>query len=676
MSLKQRIIACLLAVLSVFALSACGTADKPEQQSDAPVTASQRAEAWIVEQIENNTLFSFEYNGKSFAEAVETFEKKSEETEDGWILTYTTPEKVVAWAEISYFEEYNTLDWCCYFRNDGNSDSPVISNIRAMDALIEMTAPVLTTAEGSDTDAEEFQPITHDFAVEQTFSYGSSGGRSSQGKFPYFDICDENGGIVGAIGWTGQWTANFKFENDKLAIDTGMAETSISLYAGEDMRTPSMVILFFDGDQDEGHNQLRQLIINVYSPRDDDGNVITQLPDFFNLWGGNGEESHLNNLALRDRLNVPYDGLWIDAGWSGEKGGPGSGDGSWTMENGNLYLNETLYPEGFSNIADILHEQDKELLLWFEPERAMPGTKLVTEYPQYYLPKSSTATFYLFDFGNDEACDFMIELIDGMIKEYELDWYRQDFNVEPYETWLYSDRQAGENRVGMTEIKYITNLYRYIDTLLERNPGLMMDNCSSGGKRLDIEMMSRSFPMWRTDYSLNGSCYGDDIRSINYNLTYWLPLHAGGAGAADGRTVDYTWRCAIAGGMTNGTLVPDDMSWYNTMYEQYLRCRELMAGDYYILNQGIGSEVSSKQAIYEFYDETKGEGYIMAFCPGGCRDAEGIYPLKGLDAEATYQLECVDNGQTFEASGADLMNNGFTVNMEPNTSLLVFITKK
>lgn len=667
----KHIIAGLLGVIMLLTLAACG---QPEPEI---LSAADRAKAWVSEQMENNTLFSFTYDGKDFAEAVTSFEKAVEETDNGWTLTYRTPDGVTAWAEIEYIEDRATLDWCCYFKNEGTADSPVISNIRAMDTVIEMDAPVLTTAHGSDTDAEEFQPITHDFTGQADMSFGSAGGRSSQGSFPYFDICDGNMGILGAIGWTGQWTANFSYADGILSMDTGMAETSISLHAAEEMRTPSTVLLFFDGDQDAGHNQFRQLILNVYSPRDEEGNVVTQLPDFFNLWGGNGETSHMNAMELRDRLNVPYDGLWIDAGWSGEKGGASSGDGQWFQDNGNLYVNKSLYPEGFTNLADKLHNEDKELLLWFEPERAYPGTQMVTDYPQYFLPKPDAANYHLLDLGNDEACDFLIDLVDGIIKENGIDWYRQDFNIEPYYTWLAADRQEGENRVGMTEIRYITNLYRYVDTLLERNPGLMMDNCASGGKRLDIEMMSRSFPLWRTDYSLIGACYGDDVRSINYNLTYWLPLHAGGAGAADGRTTDYNWRCAMAAGMTNGTLVPDDMSWYTKMNQQYERCQALMAGDYYILTQGIGDRLTAKQAVYEFYVPEKGEGYILAFRPGACQDAEGVYRLKGLEADAEYSLECVDTGQTMEAGGAELMNNGLTLTInDSNTSLLIFITKK
>ena len=53
----------------------------------------------------------------------------------------------------------------------------------------------------------------------------------------------------------------------------------------------------------------------------------------------------------------------------------------------------------------------------------------------------------------------------------------------------------------MTEIKYITNLYRYLDAQVAQNPGLMIDNCASGGRRLDLEMIRRSIPLWNSDYS-------------------------------------------------------------------------------------------------------------------------------------------------------------------------------
>jgi alpha-galactosidase len=35
--------------------------------------------------------------------------------------------------------------------------------------------------------------------------------------------------------------------------------------------------------------------------------------------------------------------------------------------------------------------------------------------------------------------------------------------------------------------------------LLAANPGLFIDNCASGGQRIDLETCARSIPLWRTD---------------------------------------------------------------------------------------------------------------------------------------------------------------------------------
>ena len=78
-----------------------------------------------------------------------------------------------------------------------------------------------------------------------------------------------------------------------------------------------------------------------------------------------------------------------------------------------------------------------------------------------------------------------------------IDYYRQDFNmgISPY--WEANDEPG---RTGMKEIRHVEGLYKFWDYLLDRFPRLMIDNCAAGGRRLDLETMSRSAPLWRTDY--------------------------------------------------------------------------------------------------------------------------------------------------------------------------------
>src|SRR5690606_33390243 len=58
----------------------------------------------------------------------------------------------------------------------------------------------------------------------------------------------------------------------------------------------------------------------------------------------------------------------------------------------------------------------------------------------------------------------------------------------------------------------------------------LIDNCASGGRRLDMETTARSAPLWRTDYH-----YGETngYQNHTYGLNFWLPLHGTGIYATD-----------------------------------------------------------------------------------------------------------------------------------------------
>ena len=68
--------------------------------------------------------------------------------------------------------------------------------------------------------------------------------------------------------------------------------------------------------------------------------------------------------------------------------------------------------------------------------------------------------------------------------------------MDPRPFW---DAADAPDRVGISEIKHITGLYAMWDALIARHPGLLIDNCSSGGRRIDLETISRSMPLWRSD---------------------------------------------------------------------------------------------------------------------------------------------------------------------------------
>ena len=106
------------------------------------------------------------------------------------------------------------------------------------------------------------------------------------------------------------------------------------------------------------------------------------------------------------------------------------------------------------------------------------------------------------------------------IKEFKIDVFRTDFNIEPLPFWRAADEP---NRVGMTEIRHVEGLYEMWDRIRDENPGLWIDNCASGGRRIDLETISRAVPLWRSDTCCwPGHPEWDQNQTLG--LTQYLPL--------------------------------------------------------------------------------------------------------------------------------------------------------
>jgi alpha-galactosidase len=105
----------------------------------------------------------------------------------------------------------------------------------------------------------------------------------------------------------------------------------------------------------------------------------------------------------------------------------------------------------------------------------------------------------------------------------------------------------------MSEIRYIEGLYALWDGLRERHPGLWIDNCASGGRRIDLETLSRALPLWPSDFSdVIGLSSGLDLhvgdQCLNAGLARWTPLFGGGVWNFS----PYGVRGQVTGGFTLG----------------------------------------------------------------------------------------------------------------------------
>jgi len=288
-------------------------------------------------------------------------------------------------------------------------------------------------------------------------------------------------------------------------------------------------------------------------------------------------------------------------------------------------------------------------MVWFEPERVRKGTQFDKLNPGWLLrlPGDDNA---LFNLGNSDARMFLTDYISEFIKKEGIDYYRQDFNFDPLPYWEKNDTP---DRIGMSEIRHIEGLYAYWDSLLVRFPNLLIDNCASGGRRLDIETTTRSAPLWRTDYQ-----YGEPngYQCHTYGLNLYLPIH----GTAIYKSENYTFRSGLgATAVMNWEVTGRNSESIPAMQkciEEYKLIRPFFYGDYYPLT---GSENLTQDDIwlaYQLHRPSSGDGIIVAFRRKDCRDESIKVKIRGVEPDKKYNMFNEDTQITESISGETLRN--------------------
>lgn len=637
----------------------------PLQQS---TKEKNKVQSWIDSHLtrETRSPFSFMYGGDPSASLFTTWESSNETTHHDdakteGILTYRDRKSGLAvQCEWEFFSDFPAVEWVVTFRNEGTADTPILEDVQALDTDFtrdEEGEYVLHRALGSSASRDDFAPITDVLHPNTKIELAPVGGRSSNTRaLPFFNIETTGGGVMLGIGWSGQWSASFQTDDAKsLKLRAGMELTHLKLHPGEEIRTPRILLLFWEGeDRMRGHNLLRRFILAHRTPQQDGKPVTTP----FSASGSPlNESTESNQIAFTKRyhelgLGVEY--WWLDAGWF--DGGWPSGVGTWTIR-------KDHFPNGLKPLSDAAEAAEMKFLLWFEPERVYQGSWLDTEHPDWVL-KIPDNPNGLLNLGDHEARRWLTDHISGMITEQGISVYRQDFNMDPLLHWRAADTPE---RQGMTEIRHIEGLYAFWDELLHRHPGLIIDNCASGGRRIDLETTSRSVPLWRTDYDYfepNGyQCH-------TYGLHFYLPC----SGTGSNNPNSYESRSAVNSGFVLGWDVhsphlPVEIA--QKTASEYKRIRPFFYGDYYPLTSY--STNYDVWMAFQFHREDLRQGIVLAFRRPRSPYLSARLRLEGLDPKSLYKLKFEDTGDAETVTGSAL-GDGYEVTIDnaPGSQLIIY----
>lgn len=653
-----------------------------------------------MEFLKSNRRFSFKLGGKN---AFET-DYSVEATENGnELVTVYSFDGGLKVTNIAKRYANGAYEWVNYFENTADKPTYVISDLWDCDVKLPLeheenrkwtaylpdvkTATKVYAPTGSVWSAKEFHcdiDVALDnyrpnhIEVGMTRKYSNIGGRSSDGKAPFFNVFKNNNGYIFAIGWSGQWNSEISRTNDSIVFKSKIEDTEFCLLPGERFRTSSVIILPYQGaDFVESQNLWRSFVKTELSPMGKDGRDKYG-PLCAGIWGGMKASSVMERIEKIKQNNLPFEYVWMDAGWYGAdtKPTPDEFEGDWAFHTGDWQVSPLIHPDKLRETSKAIHEAGMKFLLWFEPERVVKAAPIATEHPEYLLDCGNPDEMsLLLNLGNQEAWQYCFNTLSALIGELNIDCYRCDFNFSPLAYWRLNDT---DGRRGITEIKYINGLYALWDALLEKFPNLIIDDCASGGRRIDCEMLKRSIPLWRTDFMCPANYDIDAVQGHTQSFSAWMPY----SGTGTGRAYDeYRFRSAYSPAMTTNYSFSERDSYCNTAEktefikkytEEYLRVRPYFTEDFYPLTEHC--ETLDCWCASQYDRPEARDGLIQVFRRENSPYETAVLRLRAVDSAADYLFTDLDGGE-FTVSGKELAEKGLTLTVTEQRKAKLYIYK-
>ena len=318
--------------------------------------------------------------------------------------------------------------------------------------------------------------------------FGQVGSMPVRGWFPFAAMEDTRNRVTWAmqLACPSSWQMEIRRKDDGLSMMASLADEDFGHWAktvapGERFETPEAIVTAGRGSVDE----VSQRLLTVHRKRMP-GPEAAALPVLFNeyctTWGN---PTHENLKVIADTLQGhDVDFLVIDAGWY-RKEGAGWSDcgGDWIPEE------KTMFPDGLKATADMIRAHGMIPGLWFEPETCARESDLFRREDLLLTRRGTvidTCNRRFADMRKEEVQDYLGERVIGLLKRCGFGYIKIDYN-DCIGTGCDDPDSLGE---GLRQ--NMQGSLRFFRRIREEIPGILIENCASGGHRLEPSLMAVS----------------------------------------------------------------------------------------------------------------------------------------------------------------------------------------
>jgi alpha-galactosidase len=484
----------------------------------------------------------------------------------------------------------------------------------------------------------------------------------------------------GGLVYSGNWRLDFaKAFNGGLQITGGINfwDTHWSLRPGETFETPKMVV----GRASDGltgaatrmHRYIRQRLLPK-AFRDKPRPVI------YNSWYATGhgvnEKQQIELARIAKEMGVEL--FMLDDGWFKNRIHGWEASGDWTVD-------KNKFPNGLGPMIAEINKLGLDFGIWVEPERVNPDSDLYRAHPDWAMhfadrDRYESRNVMVLNLAREDVCQYLVDVLSALLRENNIRYMKWDHNCG---AGVVGWPEAPDEMQREVRIRYVHNLYRIIDTLRERFPDVWFENCSGGGGRPDMGMLSHMDLNWTSDNTDPASRimiqYGY-LHAFPAKTMLGLVTHENWTGYDP--TVQFRFHVSMAGVLGIGydltKLTEAERKEAAKYVAQYKEIRPVVQeGTLYRLL----SPFEGHRAALEYVSEDKSEAVGFQYnlwqpLDGSVASARGsnLLLLRGLDPCASYILSGGPVSGAF--SGRQLMEEGIPWAVRgPEHSAIIHIKK-
>ena len=315
--------------------------------------------------------------------------------------------------------------------------------------------------------------------------FGAVGSLPANGFQPFVAVEDTVAGVVwGAqLAQPGSWQMEVYRRDDLAAISGGLADRELghwlkTLPAGASFTSPVATLSCVAGDLDD---LCAALTAAQEPPLQSLPKSEAALPVMFNEWATSwGHPDHGNMVALATALRgtgVKY--LVMDAGWYKPEGG------IWSSAQGEWQPNAKMYPQGLRATADAIRACGLVPGLWFEMEVVGAASPFYqrTDLLLHRDGQPVTAGGRRFlDLRKPETVAHLTARVIGLLRENNFGYLKVDYNEN------IGIGVDGAESLGEGLRQHLAGVQAFFRKIRAELPELVIENCSSGGQRIEPSM--------------------------------------------------------------------------------------------------------------------------------------------------------------------------------------------